>query len=91
MDLLCVKLDLWPAGGAEHFLPDESDVLKTGRDLLIIQLQPPALEVALRGCSHTHAHTHTHIMNTWIKPSYCDIQKQIDEIMPLMSVQVRLS
>lgn len=60
MDLLCVKLDLWPAGGAEHFLPDESDVLKTGRDLLIIQLQPPALEVALRGCSHTHAHTHTH-------------------------------
>lgn len=79
MDLLSIKLDLWPPSGTEHFLPDESDVLKTRRDLLVVQLQALALEVALRGCSHTHTRTHT--INTWIKN--CCIQKQTGVFMML--------
>lgn len=45
-----VEFDLCPGRGGQHLLPHQSDILEAGRDLLVVQLQPPALQVALCDC-----------------------------------------
>lgn len=45
-----VEFDLCPGRRRQHLLPHHSDLLEARRDLLVVQLQPPVLQVALRGC-----------------------------------------
>lgn len=47
---LQVEFDLCPARRCQHLLPHQRDLLEARRDLLVVQLQPPVLQVALRGC-----------------------------------------
>lgn len=46
---LFVKFDLCPPGGPQHLLPDQSDLLQTRSDFLVVQLQTLVLKIALRG------------------------------------------
>lgn len=45
-----VEFDLCPGRRRQHLLPDQSNLLKAWRDLLVVQLQAAVLQVALRGC-----------------------------------------
>lgn len=45
-----VEFDLDPGWRRQHLLPHQRDVLEARRDLFVVELQAPVLQVALRGC-----------------------------------------